>query len=64
MKRLHLTVPEPCHENWTEMTPIEKGRFCAACQKNVYDFTKSTDREIINAYEKDKNYAGVFSTHN
>lgn len=29
------------------MTPVEKGRFCASCQKNVIDLSILTDREIV-----------------
>ena len=42
-----LTLPQPCSENWEEMTPTEKGRFCLNCQKTVIDFSALNDRQII-----------------
>lgn len=57
-----LSITEPCHENWQQMTPEERGRFCSVCQKKVTDFTNSTDRTIIDAFEKDNNLCGRFLT--
>ncbi|MEL7530311.1 MAG: hypothetical protein AAFN10_03340 [Bacteroidota bacterium] len=45
--KLKLSIPEPCHEAWTEMTANEKGRFCAACNKTVIDFRNMSTREIM-----------------
>ena len=42
-----ITVPQPCAESWAAMTPTSTGRHCAACQKNVVDFTLKTDTEIL-----------------
>lgn len=35
MQKLQLSISEPCHENWHNMTPTEQGRFCNACAKEV-----------------------------
>lgn len=43
-----VSIPEPCHENWNEMTPREQGRFCAVCTKTVVDFSVMSDAELFN----------------
>lgn len=58
---MKILIPKPCHENWLEMTAAEKGRFCSNCQKTVIDFTKSSDREIITAYNENKTLCGRFN---
>jgi Secretion system C-terminal sorting domain len=39
-------IPKPCHENWKNMTPQEKGRHCDVCSKVVVDFTQKTPVEV------------------
>ena len=59
-KKLQITIPKPCSENWYAMTPEEKGRFCTTCNKTVYDFTNSSDREIMQTYTNHKKLCGRF----
>jgi CarboxypepD_reg-like domain/Secretion system C-terminal sorting domain len=54
-EKLYLSIADPCHEDWSKMTPVEQGRFCSSCQKNVVDFTMQTDEEIISFFN---NYNG------
>jgi len=46
-RSVKLSVDDPCHEDWSNMTPNEKGKFCDSCAKPVIDFSKATDVEII-----------------
>ncbi len=57
-QKIRVSLPEPCHENWSKMTPNEKGRFCSVCQKNVFDFTKLSDLEIINTFNENSDLCG------
>lgn len=50
-KKIQLSIPEPCHENWDKMTPVEKGKFCGSCQKQVVDFSRMSDREIAQFFK-------------
>jgi hypothetical protein len=52
MKKIQLSIPKPCHENWDAMTPSEKGKFCGSCQKTVIDFTEMSDRHIAEFFKK------------
>lgn len=41
-----IHLPTPCHENWNEMTPVERGRHCAVCNISVTDFTHMSNEQI------------------
>jgi len=51
-KKIQLTIAEPCHENWEGMSPVEKGRFCGSCQKQVVDFSNMSDRQVAEFFKK------------
>jgi hypothetical protein len=36
-EKIENSIPKPCQENWLEMNPDEKIRFCKLCQQNVFD---------------------------
>jgi hypothetical protein len=50
--KLFIQIPEPCHEDWNKMTPVEQGRYCQSCCKEVVDFSVMTDQEIISFLSK------------
>jgi TonB-dependent SusC/RagA subfamily outer membrane receptor len=59
---MKITIPKPCHENWGNMTPEEKGRFCSVCAKTVRDFSVASDEEIIDVFSNtSENICGNFN---
>ena len=64
MKRsITVHIQEPCQEDWSKMTPTQKGAFCSACNKEVIDFTYKTDHQIFEAINNQKDVCGRFFKH-
>ncbi|HET6329173.1 MAG TPA: hypothetical protein VFF76_00155 [Holophagaceae bacterium] len=40
-----LQIASPCPAAWAEMSGDDRARFCATCEKHVYDFSKMTAAE-------------------
>lgn len=59
-KAIKISIPEPCHEDWNQMTPTEQGKFCAQCSKDVVDFTKMSDEAIFKTATSGNNLCGRF----
>jgi hypothetical protein len=51
MRRLHLPIQNPCHEDWTAMeSDGASRRFCLVCTKHVHDLsamTEATARAVL-----------------
>jgi hypothetical protein len=45
MRRTHLPISSPCHEDWDAMDRVARGRFCQQCDKQVFDLSSMTERE-------------------
>lgn len=50
-EQTYFHIPEPCHENWDNMTQQDKGRFCASCSKQVVDFSLMSDQQVLNYFK-------------
>ncbi len=60
----HIHIPKPCSADWSAMTPTEQGRHCALCVKTVVDFSKMSDREVLDtlkaSFQKQEKVCGNF----
>lgn len=59
--KLIITVPNPCHQNLSDMQAAENGRFCTHCNKTVIDFTAMTNQQLFDFFKNNKiNVCGSF----
>ncbi|NQX76131.1 carboxypeptidase-like regulatory domain-containing protein [Gilvibacter sp.] len=59
-KKITIQIPEPCHEDWNQMSPNGLGRHCGSCAKTVVDFTARTDKFIASYFKEHDNICGRF----
>ncbi len=48
-----ISIKEPCHEDWSKMTPTQRGAFCQVCTKEVIDFTDKSPIQIKSIFAKE-----------
>lgn len=56
-----ISIPQPCHEQWEEMLPMEQGRYCQNCAKQVIDFSGMSDAEVIDFVQQHGMVCGRFA---
>ncbi|HTH57259.1 MAG TPA: carboxypeptidase-like regulatory domain-containing protein [Cyclobacteriaceae bacterium] len=49
---LHLSIANPCAENWGNFTSTAEGRHCSRCNKVVVDFTSMSDEKIARFFQQ------------
>ncbi|MBS1785122.1 MAG: hypothetical protein JST24_06815 [Acidobacteria bacterium] len=42
-----MRIASPCSASWADMTGDDRARFCASCEKHVYDFSKMTAEQGV-----------------
>lgn len=62
MAKYSIQIPEPCSEDWNQMTPLARGRYCAVCQKEIYDFSNYTQGELIQHIQREGKICGRIPT--
>ena len=50
----NFKIQQSCDENWSAMTPTEKGAFCQQCAKQVIDFTSKSTSYIKSTLLRNK----------
>ena len=58
MRKIQLSIPEPCHEDWDNLSISRQGKYCQLCRKEVIDFTGMSDRQVLKIIGSSENVCG------
>lgn len=47
MKGVKITIEKPCNEDWSQMKPTQRGKFCGTCERDLVDFSILRDAEVF-----------------
>ncbi len=53
-----LEIPNSCNQDWNKMSTLEQNRFCSKCQKEIFDFTSSSNSDILKILGKNDKVCG------
>jgi hypothetical protein len=56
-----IQIPKPCHENWNEMTPTQKGMFCSNCNKEVINYEHYSNFQLTKTISNSDAICGRFT---
>ena len=59
-KNIHISIDTPCNEKFENFKATELGGYCMSCEKEVIDFSKMTNQQIIDKLKNTTNSCGRF----
>ena len=51
MAKSKIFMPHPCALNWEQLQGNANNRHCTFCNKNVFDFTQFSDRDLLDFFK-------------
>src|SRR5688572_19417853 len=51
-RKIQLSIPEPCPQEWDSMIQVADGRFCRSCAKVVIDFSGMSDAQLFQFFKE------------
>jgi hypothetical protein len=56
-----IKIPKPCNENWSKMTPTERGMLCSNCRKEVINYQYYSNNQLLKSLNESEKICGRFS---